>query len=77
MGDCGPGRGRGKGKRRGREGGRGAWGGSKNEKRVTTPSDGFWSYNSSEGGGGGGGTSQHKVERVSAPTVVKQEEKSK
>lgn len=76
MGDCGPGRGRGKGKRRGRGGGGsdgGAWGGSKNEKRVTTPNDGFWAFNSSEGGGG---TSQHKVDRVTVPPVFKQEEKN-
>ena len=66
MGDRGPGRGKGK------RGGRGAWGGSKNEKKVTTQSDGFWTLNSSEGGCA---TSKREANRISTP-VAKKEEKN-
>lgn len=69
MGDRGPGRGRGRGKR----GGRGAWGGSKNEQKVPTPGDGFWAWNTT----GPGRNPQREAAAVRAAPVAKKEEKNK
>lgn len=69
MADHGPGRGKGKSKK----GGRGAWGGSKNESRVGGRSDGFWNLSSSTTSAG---NVKHETGIVNPPSISYQEEKA-